>query len=357
MLALLSQSGNPLKEAREQLIEDRLKMQAAARFGIEVTQEDLAAGTEEFAARGEMKPEEFIKVLREGGVERETFEDFVISGIAWRTLVRARFGGRVQISDREIDQAMATGGERGGVRVLISEIILPAPPERAEQANELALQLSQLTSIKAFANAARRYSAVPSGQQGGRVEWLPLANLPPQLRPMILELRPGEVTDPVPIPNAVAVFQLRAIDEITPAPRAYAAVEYAALYLPGGRSPETLAEAARIRNTVDRCDDLYGIAKRKGMPEAALDRVSSTPGEVPRDIALELARLDQGEVSTNLTANNGQTLIFLMMCGRSEKIDAETSREDVAAALRNRRLQGFAESYLDQLRAEARIIE
>mgnify|MGYP000875845580 CR=1 FL=1 len=44
--------------------------------------------------------------------------------------------------------------------------------------------------------------------------------------------------------------------------------------------------------------------------------------------------------------------------GRTAEInDKDLSREDVAASLRNLRLESYANSYLSQLRAQARITE
>ena len=78
---------------------------------------------------------------------------------------------------------------------------------------------------------------------------------------------------------------------------------------------------------------------------------------MPRDIALELSKLDGGEFSTNLTTNNGQTLMLLMLCERTPALSQEASREELTLQLRNRRLQALADGYLEQLRADARIIE
>ena len=49
------------------------------------------------------------------------------------------------------------------------------------------------------------------------------------------------------------------------------------------------------------------------------------------------------EVSTTLTRNNGQTLMFLMLCNRTRDLGEDTSRVDVANALTQQRLQAFAE--------------
>jgi len=121
----------------------------------------------------------------------------------------------------------------------------------------------------------------------------------------------------------------------------------------GGRSPETLQQAANLRGQVDVCDDLYAFAQ--GQPDSVLDRETQAPGDVPRDFAIELSKLDPGEVSTALTRADGQALVFLMLCGRVAEQNAETSREEVAASLRQQRLSGYADRLLAQLRADARI--
>lgn len=129
-------------------------------------------------------------------------------------------------------------------------------------------------------------------------------------------MTPGEVTAPLKIPNAIALFQLRALREGSTDP-GNAVLDYAAYYIAGGRSSEALQRAANIRARVDRCDDLYGIAK--GQPESVLERVSLPQSQVPQDVAIELAKLDANEVSLNLTRANGQTLVFLMLCSRTPK--------------------------------------
>ncbi|WP_137700096.1 peptidylprolyl isomerase [Marimonas lutisalis] len=354
MLQLFRAPGDPVAEARRQLIEERLKLEAAKTSGISPTQDDIAAGMEEFAGRANMTAEQFLRALEGGGVAEQTFRDFVAAGVAWRQLVRARFAPRVQISEAQVDRALSSTGA-GSVRVLLSEIILPAQPGREAAAQARAQEISQITSVSAFSSAARRYSASGSRGRGGRLNWMPITNLPPQVQTMVLGLAPGQVTQPIPIQGGIALFQMREIEEGAPQAPEYAAIEYAAYYIDGGRSERALATAQKIRDSVDTCDDLYGVAK--GQPEQVLERGSKAPAEIPTDIAIELAKLDKHEVSTNLTRAGGQTLVFLMLCGRTPAIAESISREDVTLSLQNRRLDSFARGYLEELRAEARIIE
>jgi len=354
-LALLGAPGNASEEARRALIEERLKDRAISEAGIEVTPEEIEEGIAEFAARADLTGEEFVQALNEGGVELQTFRDFVKDGIGWREFIRARFLARARPTDAEIDRALGADGNAGGVRVLLSEIIMPITPQTLEEVRQRAERISQVTSPAAFSEEARRYSATNTASNGGRMNWIPITDLPAQLRPQILALSPNEVTGPIALPNAVALFQLRDIAETEVSAPTVSAIEYAAYYIPGGRSEAALAEAARVQARVDTCDDLYGVAL--GQPEDVLDRGSLPPAEIPQDIAVELAKLDEGEISTALTRANGQTLVLLMLCGRTATLNEDATREQVANALLQQRLNAFATSYIDQLRADALIIE
>lgn len=357
MLALFRAPGDPNRLAREQLTEERIKLDAARANGIVLDEDAVNAGMEEFASRANMSREQFVQALAGEGVSESTFREFVRAGVTWRDLTRARFASRVSVSDSDLERATLALTGQAAVRVLLSEIILPvASPEEAEEKQALAARISTFTSEGEFAAAARQYSAAASAGQGGRMNWVQLSDLPPGLRQVILALGPGEVTEPLPIDGALALFYMRDIEETAvPAPQ-YSAIEYAAYYIPGGRSEQARARAAQVRAMVDVCDDLYGVAK--GQPPEVLERGSKAPEEIPADIAAELARLDPGEVSTNITRADGQTLVFLMLCGRSPKLDGEQpSVDDLSNFIRNQRIESFANGYLEQLRAEARIVE
>jgi peptidyl-prolyl cis-trans isomerase SurA len=358
LLRVLRAQGNLEELARQQLIEDRVKMAAARSAGIEITDEAIMEGMTEFASRADLSREEFLRALGGAGVAEQTFRDFIIAALGWRDLVRARFVPRVRITDADVDKALSvlTGGST--VRVLLSEIILAAPPQQAAAAQELAEDLSQITSIDQFSAEARRVSATQTRENGGRLDWMPITNLPEQLRPVILGLSVGEVTQPIPLDGAIALFQLRGIQETGASTPEFSAIDYAAYYLAGGRTEANLAEAARIRASVDTCDDLYGLAK--GQPPELLERNAAAPADLPRDIALELAKLDRGEISANLTrpaADGSEALMVLMLCGRTAAGAENASREQITAQLRNQRLEAYARGYLAQLVSDARIVE
>ncbi|GAA6199045.1 peptidylprolyl isomerase [Aquicoccus sp. SU-CL01552] len=355
LLRVLNAPGNTPELARKALIEDKLKLQAAKAAGIELTPEELKAGMDEFAGRANMSTDALLQALAQENISRQTLRDFVKVNLLWRNYVTARFGARARPTDAEVDRAMGRGGASGGIQVLLSEVIIPITPQTAAQVEALADRIAQVKGYDAFSAAATQYSASNSRADGGRLGWMPLTRLPAPLQSVILGLKKGEVTAPLALPNAVALFQMRGIRETGGSDPSYAKIDYASYLIPGGRSPEALATAQRIIDSTDTCDDLYGIAKDQ--PPQVLERNERAPRDIPRDVALELSKLDTDETSTALTRNNGQTLVLLMLCGRTAQSIAEASRDQIGNALIEQRLQSFSASQIEQLRADAQILE
>lgn len=353
MLRVFRTPGDLQQVARDQLIEDRLKLEALNAAGLRITPEGLRGAMGEFSARENMDVDQFIAVLGQAGVAEETFRDFVRVNVSWRDYIRSRFGDRAQVSEAEIDQALGQSSGSAGIEVLLNEIIIAAPPPRAASALATAQRIAQLTSTSAFEAEARRVSALPSRTRGGRLDWLPITNYPAGLRGLLLDLAPGQVTAPIPITDGMALFQMRGLREVNQVAPEPAAIEYAAFYIAGGLTDRALREAQSIDNRVDTCDDLYGVAQ--GLPEDRLQRDVLPPADIPTDVAMILATLDTGETNYSLTRANGETLVFLMMCGRTPVLGEGVDRETVRNQLRSQRLANYADALLADLRAAATI--
>jgi peptidyl-prolyl cis-trans isomerase SurA len=348
-LRVLRAPGNPEEEALKALIEDRLRQTEAERLGLKLSEAELTAGLAEFASRANLTTEQFVGELAKVGIAPETFRDFVAAGLLWRQAVRARFLGQVPISEADVDKALEASARPRALRVLASELVIPAPEGKEEAALAQAQELAEtLSGEAAFAAAARRYSASPTAGAGGRLDWLPLSNLPGAIGQKILALDAGEVSDPISVPGAVVLFLLRDVAEDTSAEPIAVTVEWVELLV-----PDDAAEIARIRAAADDCDMLQ--AEAKGLPA---DRVTLTKAgleTVPGDVALELAKLDMNETSVALT--RGGLRRMLMLCGREATLDPAPTRNQVREQVINQKLEGMAQGYLEELRAAAIIRE
>jgi len=350
-LELFNTPGDLQAEALNRLVDERLQLIAAERLGLRPTPEQIAEGMAEFASRVDLSTDEFLNAIGQAGVAEESFVDFVTAGVAWREVVRRRFGGRVNVSDADIDRAMSLTSQRGAVRVLLSEIVLPNTPEFAAESRELAGQIARITGFDAFADAARRFSVAESGQRGGQIDWVPLENLPEPIQPILLQLQPGQVSPPIPLQNALILFQLRSIDRRTEfAPNAIS-VEYARALIPGAGTPAAETEIARLRARADTCIALESLTS--GLPEDRFQIIEQRLSDVPTDVAFELARLDEREFSSNL--RQGDSTVLLMLCSRMPASDLRPGRDEVADRVLDQRISIMANGYLQELRADAHI--
>ncbi len=313
-LQVLRAPGDPMEEALKVLTEERLRQAEAKRLGLKLTEEQIIGGMTEFAGRANLTAEEFVGELQKVGIAPETFRDLVVAGLLWREAVRARFAGQVTVTEADVDKALQADARPRALKVLVSELVIPMPEGREESALALANRLSdEIDSEAEFAAAARAHSAAPTAGRGGRLDWLPLANLPPVMAQQILALGEGQASDPVVVPGAVVLFLLRDVAKDETAEPLSVTVEYARYLV-----PDDPARIAEIIAASDRCLDLYGTAK--GLPEDQLVIESLPMAEIPQDIGLELARLDPGEVSTALTRPGGR--LMLMLCSRT--VESET---------------------------------
>ena len=266
-LSAMNIPGDLENDALKRLIDERLQSDAARRAGLSVSKSDVQLGMEEFAARSSMNAEQFIEALGNSGISRESFTEFVRAGLAWRRLVRDLFGASAQVSDAEVDRALSLGSFGSGAKVLVSEIFLPADtPERQEIARRLAVEIGELRTVSEFASAARRYSVAPSARQGGQQDWVPIESLPAAYRNQILSLAPGQITEPVPLPNAIAVFQLHGIEESERAEEQVAvSVDYARYLIPAPAAKRR--ESAPWRLGRKWTDAMISTVSRRASPK------------------------------------------------------------------------------------------
>ena len=308
-LQLLRFPGDIPAEAEKGLIEDRLRLATARMVGLKLTDEQIAAGMAEFAGRANLDTDQFLAAIAQGGVEPETFRDFVEAGIAWREMVRGRFGGRVTATEAEVDRAMSADTGRGaGPRVLLSEIILRARAGEVGRVRRIAADIAENSaSESAFAEAARTVSLAPSRDNGGRVDWIPLSNLPPQAQAAIGKLGQGQISEPVPLQGYVGLFMLRGLQEGGDIAPSQVVIDYAQLTLPVGAQ----AEAQRLQANARSCDELYSLTDG-----GQIQRQKARRGQIAGDIGAELDRLDTNETSANLRRSGGQ-IVLLMLCSRT----------------------------------------
>ena len=104
-LTTRGRAGRP--QAIEELIDERLKMQEAARRRISVADAQIDGAFGRIASRAKLTPDRLSKVLLQSSVNPQTLKDRLRAEIAWGQIVRARFQATVKITERDVAEALA----------------------------------------------------------------------------------------------------------------------------------------------------------------------------------------------------------------------------------------------------------
>ena len=343
---LLKFPGNHKKEAEKSLINDRLKLKAAKRFKVEVNSNALNFEMEAFARRANLTIDQFAERLKKAGVDRNTWENYMQIPILWFETVNRKFASEISssaLSENSENKSVS----RSEMQVLLTEIIVPVQEGFEEEANQKIEKLRKIKSLKKFSEAAINYSVAPTRDVGGKVKWQNLSNLPAVIKPLIAGLSIGEVSDPLVIPGGIAIFQLRDIRENNKRLKSKF-VDYVEFKFE--KNPKI---NNKIISNVMICDDLYSFLKTT--KKAELKRKSIKENSLSKELKRILAGLDKNEFI--FLSDQSSTSKLIMVCDRSEKGNlSKNDINEINRSLANKRLLSLANSYLENLRQEARIV-
>lgn len=198
-------------QALDQLVEDRLKVQAGKRIGLKSSPEVVAAGVEQLAARSNLSPTEFRALMNAQGVTDQAVEDMAAAQVIWIQVVRSRFADRVEPGEAEIAAELNLIGTRGAFDYRLREIGLPLEDDgrTGAQTRALAEQLyNSLSQGGDFAEAVARFSKAPSASRGGDVGWVTTQQMPPNLLNAVRNMNAGDVSQPLDVAGGLSLIQV-----------------------------------------------------------------------------------------------------------------------------------------------------
>jgi peptidyl-prolyl cis-trans isomerase SurA len=197
-------------EAKEELIEDRLKLQAAKKLGIEVSDQDIKTVLTDLAGRNKMSYDQFAQHLKGSGVDIGTMGEKFRAQKAWRDLVGRRYAAQISVTQRDVDRVLSAAATDAGedtVELQVQRISL-----------KLAGNIDQTSMTKRYAEAEalrRRISGckgmaeVAKGASDARFEdmkYVKPGSIAEPMRSMLLSAKDDDVLPPVTTSAGVELY-------------------------------------------------------------------------------------------------------------------------------------------------------
>ncbi len=198
------------KKARDQLIDERLKVQAAKQLNVAASNEEVRAAIEKLAQRNKMNYKQFKAHMRKLGVDISTLELQVRARLSWTQVIRRRFGHQISVSsghvERYVDPALLQSASAAAAELKLQRITLLTDAANQESMGKRLQEASGLqqkfTGCKSTANLAKSLSNAKFEDLGSRQS----SSLPEPTRSMALNAKQGEMLPPSIGANGVELW-------------------------------------------------------------------------------------------------------------------------------------------------------
>lgn len=336
-------------QALEQLIDEKLQLQEAAEYEVEVTDGDIANTIEGMARQSGITREELLGSLMQSGINPISLEDQARADIAWRRIMGGLYGSRIRISQNQIEgqlERMKAAAQQ--TQYQLSEIFLFAPTEEDRSQAVTAAQ-SIKTQVEAgapFELAAERFSSAPTAATGGDMGWVTIEDLDEARAAAIQSMSGPGLSDPITTEEGVYLVLVR--EKRDPAEQT-SKVDLTRITVNDG-SEAALADAV---TRINSCADIESIVDAdENLRAVPLTDVNVNElGPEGKSMVMN-TEIDQ---STDIFAQSG-TLAVMYVCARRDNVADLPTAEQIEDRLFAQQLGMISQRALRNLRRDATII-
>jgi peptidyl-prolyl cis-trans isomerase SurA len=140
LIFLTTRKSTPRQEVIDELINEKVKIKEAKRFGVDPTASDIDQAYSGMSQRMRLSPDQLTKTLEGQGVRPETLKARLRADMVWSSLVRGRFKESLQVGEKDVDAAAQQGGEATQTEAFeykLQPIVLIVPRGSAQSAIDL----------------------------------------------------------------------------------------------------------------------------------------------------------------------------------------------------------------------------
>jgi len=352
------------KQVLEKMIVDKLQRQLAERAGINVSEEMLNNSAADIAQRNNMSVLQFRAELESQGVSYKSFLDNMRNEIIINQLRGREIGGRIKVTDMEVDHYLETQGKVGeeAVQYHLGHILIavkeaasaPEIQKAQSKADEL---VRKLRAGQDFSQTAISDSNDGNALKGGDLGWRTLKDIPTLFVDVIGKMAQGQVSDPIRSPSGfhiIKMLDLKGIDNhiITKTKVRHILIKTNELV----DDAEAVKRLQALKARITDGDDFAALArahsddKGSAIKSGSLDWVS--PGDLVKPFEEAMSKLAINEISEPVQSQFGWHLIQVL--DRENKDNsAEHKRNLVRDAIRKRKIEEETELWMRRLRDEA----
>ena len=198
-------------QAMSGLIDDKLKLQEAAKYEAGASEAEVENSYANYAKQFNMAPDELEVRLNESGVQKESLIQQLKSSMAWQRVMSGLLEPMVNVTDDEVDNFIEKlERDKGKFEYQVSEIFLLITnnEQREEIIAASKVMHDQLSAGADFVRMAQQFSQSSTASVGGDMGWIMENELPSEVSAEIPPLNRGDITEPIVTEDGVYILKL-----------------------------------------------------------------------------------------------------------------------------------------------------
>ncbi|HEV7600856.1 MAG TPA: SurA N-terminal domain-containing protein [Bradyrhizobium sp.] len=110
-LNVLSRKASTRQQVIAELIDEKVKIREAKRFGVDPTASDIDSSFAQMSSRMRTTPELLAKSLEAQGIRTDTLKSRMRAEMVWGSLVRGRFKESLQVGEKDVQAAIQVNAD------------------------------------------------------------------------------------------------------------------------------------------------------------------------------------------------------------------------------------------------------
>ena len=202
------------RQVMERLVLMRLQLARATDSGINASDEELERAVQGVAQQNSFTIDQLRQRITQDGMPFTEFRNNLRDEIVTQKLRQSFAQSRINVSEGEVDAAMATASATASQQFHLAHIVVSIPDGATP--DQIAVAQKKVEGVQAlimkgemtFAAAAVRYSDSPNALEGGDLGWRSLNEIPPAFAQTIQQMQDGQVIGPIRGPSGFQLLQL-----------------------------------------------------------------------------------------------------------------------------------------------------
>ena len=354
------------RQVLERLVLLRLQVARATDAGISATEQELEGAIQGIAQQNNMTLEQLRARVEADGMSYAGFRANLRDEIMTQKLRQSFAQGRINVSEAEVDAAMATAAAAGAQQFRLAHILVATPESPTPE--QIATAQRKIDGVKGlidrgemtFSAAAVRYSDSPNALEGGDLGWRGSNEIPPAFVASIQQMQPGQMLGPVRGPSGFQLLQL--VETRTQAAGSGEQVTQFSgrqILVQVDEDTDDAAAQARAQTLAARLAGGADFAELAGeaSDDAATRRRGGDLGWFSADtygtaFGMQVAALSDGEVSAPFRTDAGWVIVQRTASRQVAAAD-QNLRAQVRETIGRRKLEEEWNRWLREMRGEA----